>query len=62
MYRPLVGPLVFLGSVQACGYVEFDAQFLTVIHSNSGGSVTLYQPGDQVAIHLPEEYCRVYRR
>lgn len=42
--------------------VEFDSQFLTVIHSNSGGSVKLFHMGDEVAIHLRPEYCRIYRR
>mgnify|MGYP002829393277 CR=1 FL=1 len=42
--------------------VEFDGQFITVIHSNSGGSVKLFHLDDEVAIHLYPEYCRVYRR
>ncbi len=42
--------------------VEFDGQFLTVIHPNTGDSVTLFHMDDEVAIHLRPEYCRVYPR
>ncbi len=42
--------------------VEFEGQFLTVIHSNTGETVTLYQMDDEVSIHISPEYCRVYKR
>ena len=42
--------------------VEFDGQFVTVIHSNAGETTKLFQMDDEVAIHLNPEYCRVYKR
>ncbi|MFA7566440.1 MAG: TOBE domain-containing protein, partial [Alkalispirochaeta sp.] len=42
--------------------VEFDGQFLTVVHPNTGESVTLFQMDEEVAIHLRPEYCRIYPR
>ncbi|MEX2443400.1 MAG: ABC transporter ATP-binding protein [Alkalispirochaeta sp.] len=42
--------------------VEFDGQFITVIHSNTGETVTLHHMDDEVSIHLNPEYCRVYKR
>ncbi|MFW5827197.1 MAG: ABC transporter ATP-binding protein [Alkalispirochaeta sp.] len=42
--------------------VEFDGQFITVIHSNTGETVTLFHMDDEVTIHLNPEYCRVYKR
>ncbi|MFW5695655.1 MAG: TOBE domain-containing protein, partial [Alkalispirochaeta sp.] len=42
--------------------VEFDGQFITVIHSNTGETVTLFHMDDEVTIHLNPAYCRVYKR
>lgn len=42
--------------------VEFDGQFVTVIHSNTGESFKLFHMDDEVAIHLDPGYCRVYKR
>jgi iron(III) transport system ATP-binding protein len=42
--------------------IEYDGQFLTVIHPNTGESVTLFQMDEEVAIHIRPEYCRLYPR
>jgi iron(III) transport system ATP-binding protein len=42
--------------------VEFDGQFITVIHSNATNDQRLYQPDEQVALRLRPEQFRVYRR
>lgn len=42
--------------------IEFLSQFLTVIHSNIGRNLRIYQPGDTVWLRLRPELFRVYRR
>lgn len=42
--------------------IEFDDNYLTVIHPNMTSRVELYDMNDEIYLHFNEEYFRVYKR